>query len=102
MKAFFCDEDYEAYFQLIAQFCKAEDAEIWAYCLMPNHVHMIAVPQSAHGLRRAISETHRRNTRMVYFRDGWRGHLWQGRFASFVLDALRAPKATPDRRRELW
>jgi putative transposase len=53
---------------------------------MPNHVHLIAVPQSAGGLRRAIGEVHRRYIRMVNFREGWRGHLWQGRFASFVLD----------------
>ena len=60
--------------------------EIWAYCLMPNHVHLIAVPQSPDGLRLAIGEVHRRYTRMVNFREGWRGHLWQGRFAPFVLD----------------
>src|SRR4029077_19458416 len=53
---------------------------------MPNHVHLIAVPHSADGLGRAIGEAHRRYTRMVNFREGWRGHLWQGRFASFVLD----------------
>src|ERR1035441_10066230 len=53
---------------------------------MPNHVRLIAVPQSADGLKRAIGEVHRRDTRMVNFREGWRGHLWQGRFASFVLD----------------
>jgi len=53
---------------------------------MPNHVHLIAVPHSADGLRRAFGEVHRRYTRMVNFREGWRGHLWQGRFASFVLD----------------
>ncbi len=70
----------------MAQFCLAEHVAIWAYCLMPNHVHLIAVPQSADGLRRAIGEAHRRYTRMVNFREGWQGHLWQGRFASFVLD----------------
>jgi putative transposase len=53
---------------------------------MPNHVHLIAVPKSADGLRRAIGEAHRCYTRMVNFRERWRGHLWQGRFASFVLD----------------
>jgi putative transposase len=53
---------------------------------MPNHVHLIAVPHTADGLRRVIGEVHRRYTRMVNFREGWRGHLWQGRFASFVLD----------------
>jgi putative transposase len=53
---------------------------------MPNHVHLIAVPQSEDSLRRAIGEVHRRYTRMVNFREGWRGHPWQGRFASCVLD----------------
>jgi REP-associated tyrosine transposase len=86
-QTFFCDEDYESYLQLMAQFCEAEKVEIWAYCLMPDHVHLIAVPHAAEGLRRAIGEAHRRYTRMVNFREGWRGHLWQGRFASFVLDA---------------
>ena len=51
-----------------------------------NHVHLIAVPHTADGLSRAIGEVHRRYTRMVNSREGWRGHLWQGRFASFVLD----------------
>jgi putative transposase len=83
---FFCDEDYDTYAQLMAQFRRAQNIEIWAYCLMPNHVHLIAVPQSVDGLRRAIGKAHRRYTQMVNFREGWRGHLWQGRFASFVLD----------------
>jgi len=59
---------------------------IRAYCLMPNHVHLVVVPASADGLRRGIGETHRRYSRRVNFREGWRGHLWQGRFASFVMD----------------
>ena len=53
---------------------------------MPNHVHLIVVPKSEDGLRRAIGEAHRRYTRGINFREQWRGHLWQGRFASFVLD----------------
>ena len=59
---------------------------MWAYCLMPNHVHLIVLPKSEDGLRRAIGEAHRRYTRRVNFREGWRGHLWQGRFASFPMD----------------
>ena len=53
---------------------------------MSNHVRLIVVPQSAESLRRAIGEAHRRYTRWINFREGWRGHLWQGRFASFVMD----------------
>jgi len=85
-RTFFCDDDYRTYRELMGEWCGAHQVEIWAYCLMPNHVHLIAVPQSADGLTRAIGEAHRGYTRMVNFREGWRGHLWQGRFASFVLD----------------
>jgi putative transposase len=53
---------------------------------MPNHVHLIAVPDAADSLRRAIGEAHRRYTWHINHREGWRGHLWQGRFASFAMD----------------
>ena len=72
-QTFFCDEDYRSYLELMGQWCGAHQVEIWAYCLMPNHVHLIAVPQSADGLRRAVGEAHRRYTRLVNFREGSRG-----------------------------
>jgi putative transposase len=83
---FFGAEDYAAYVELMAQWCEQRGVEVWAYCLMPNHVHLIAVPESEDSLRLAIGEAHRRYTRRVNSREGWRGHLWQGRFASFVMD----------------
>jgi len=86
MQTFFEDEDYEAYLALMAESCGRLGVEIWAYCLMPNHVHLIAVPGSEDGLRRAIGEAHRRYTRRINFREGWRGHLWQERFGSFPMD----------------
>ena len=52
----FSDEVYQSYIELMAQWCGAHQVEIWAYCLMPNHVHLIAVPHSAEGLRRAVGE----------------------------------------------
>src|SRR5262245_20466040 len=85
-QTYFTDDDYRYYLDIMAQWCTAHQVAVWAYCLMPNHTHLIAVPRSADDLRRAIGEAHRRYTRRVNFREGWRGHLWQGRFASFVLD----------------
>lgn len=85
-ETFFCDEDYRAYIELMGEWCSRFNVRVWAYCLMPNHVHLIAVPESEDALRRAIGEAHRRYTRKVNFREGWRGHLWQGRFASFPMD----------------
>ena len=83
---FFGEDDYKAYLELLSQWCAERDVEVWAYCLMPNHVHLIVLPESEDGLRRAIGEAHRRYTRRVNFREDWRGHLWQGRFASFPMD----------------
>ncbi len=85
-QTFFNDGDYAAYLELMAEWCREEGVEIWSYCLMPNHVHLIAVPKTEDGLRRAIGEAHRRYTRRINFREKWRGYLWQGRFASFIMD----------------
>ena len=85
-KTFFCDDDYQAYLDLMAEWCQKCQVDIWAWCLMPNHVHLIAVPQNEEGLARAIGEAHRRYTCRINSREGWRGHLWQERFASFPMD----------------
>jgi len=83
---FFRDEDYLAYKELIAEWCKAYGVKVWAYCYMPNHTHHIAEPEDEEGLTGAFGEAHRRHTRMINFREDWRGHLWQGRFASYPMD----------------
>jgi putative transposase len=84
-QTFFNDGDYQTYIEVMSYWCRKYAVEIWGYCLMPNHVHLIAVPSDADGLRHAIGEAHRRYTRRVNFRQGWRGHLWQGRFCSSVM-----------------
>ncbi|MFH1114899.1 MAG: transposase [Pseudomonadota bacterium] len=83
---FFCREDYRAYIDLMSEWCTKHGVDIWAYCLMTNHVHLIAVPASSQSLALGIGEAHRRYTRRINFREGWRGHLWQGRFASYVVE----------------
>src|SRR5258706_10140002 len=70
----------------MAEQCVRWHVEIWAYCLMPNHVHIIAVPSDETGLARAIGETHRRYTNFINGRGRWSGHLFQSRFASVVMD----------------
>jgi len=85
-QTFFQEEDYAAYLSLLSEWCARCGVEVWAYCLMPNHVHLIVVPESEDGLRHGLGEAHRRYTRRINFREGWRGHLWQGRFASFAME----------------
>jgi putative transposase len=83
---FFRDSDYRLYVKLLGEWCAKADTQVWAWCLMPNHVHLILVPGHEDGLRAALGETHRRYTRAINAREGWLGHLWQSRFASFPMD----------------
>ena len=78
-QTFFCDEDYAAYLELMADWCQERGVRVWAYCLMPNHVHLIAVPQSEDGLARAIGEAHRRYTRRINFRSVRNGEAISGK-----------------------
>ncbi len=86
LETFFGDADYRAYIDLLAEYCGKANVAVWAWCLMPNHVHLILVPADVDGLRRALGETHRRYTLRVNRREDWRGHLWQERFRSFPMD----------------
>jgi len=67
---FVTDSDRLLYLLHLRELSKKFSCAVHAYCLMPNHVHLIAVPQSADGLGRAIGEAHRRYTRLVNFREG--------------------------------
>ena len=83
---FFGDDDRRLYLALVSEGCAKADVRCLGWCLMDNHVHLILVPGSADGLRAALGEAHRRYTRAVNFREGWRGYLFQGRFASYAMD----------------
>ena len=85
-RTFFEDADYALYRDLLAENCRASAVEVWAWCLMPNHVHLILVPADADGLRRALAATHRRYAGIVHGRRKRSGHFWQGRFGSVVMD----------------
>ena len=83
---FFRPLDYRNYCDLLSEHCEKEQVAVWSYSLLPNHLHLIAVPADAGGLRRALSVAHQRYTTMINRREGWKGCLWQGRFASFPMD----------------
>ena len=78
--------DYARYLDLLREWCDRAGTKVWAYCLMPNHVHLILVPSDEDGLRAALGEVHRRYARHVNRRQDWRGHMWQERFHSFAMD----------------
>ncbi|MEX2618188.1 MAG: transposase [Alphaproteobacteria bacterium] len=85
-RTFFEDGDYALYRDLVAQAAAKAGAEVWCYCLMPNHVHIIVTPSDADGLRRTFADAHRRYTGYINARNRWTGHLWQGRFGAVAMD----------------
>jgi putative transposase len=85
-KLFVEESDYALYRDLLAERCHANGVACWAYCLMPNHVHLILTPSSEIGLSRAVGEAHRRYTAFFNARARVTGHLFQGRFACSVMD----------------
>jgi putative transposase len=85
-QTFFEDGDYALYRDLLAQSAEKAGTQVWCYCLMPNHVHIIIVPSDEDGLRRTFADTHRRYTGFINARHRWTGHLWQGRFGAVAMD----------------
>lgn len=104
-KTFFEDGDYALYLDLLADAAGRCGVEIWSYCLMPNHVHVIATPSDEYGLRRTFRHVHRHYTGYINARLRVTGHLWQGRFSSVAMDephfvtALRYVALNPVRAR---
>ena len=86
MQVFFTPDDYCAYRRILAGRAQEHGLSILAYCLMPNHVHLIAVPSTAQGLARPFGEAHHDYAIRINRRNGWTGHLWQERFFSFAMD----------------
>lgn len=104
-RTFFTDADYALYRTLLGEHCRAAGVEVWAWCLMPNHVHLLLVPADADGLRRALAKVHRQYAGIIQARRKRTGHFWQGRFGAVVMDedhlgaALRYVALNPVRAR---
>lgn len=83
---FFTDEDREAYLSWLKEYSDRYEVEILAWCLMTNHIHLVAVPATDEGLHRVLKPLHMRYAQRINRARGWKGHLWQGRFFSSPLD----------------
>lgn len=86
MDIFAGDWDRQYYLRYLREEAARFGVTFLGWCLMTNHVHLIAIPEREDSLARAIGEAHRRYTRMKNFSAGVRGYLFQGRFNSCVLD----------------
>jgi putative transposase len=83
---FFCDEDRQAYLDLLAIYCRKTGTQCLAWCLMDNHLHLVLVPSAADGLRAALAAVHTAYSQRINAAQGVSGHLFQGRFLSYPMD----------------
>lgn len=104
-QVFFTDGDRHAYLGWLKEYAEKHEVDILAYCLMTNHIHLVAVPTTEDGLQRALKPLHMRYAQRINRTRGWKGHLWQGRFFSCALDddflwaAIRYVERNPVRAR---
>jgi REP-associated tyrosine transposase len=83
---FLDDHDRRTYCQLLAEHAKRAGIRVLGYCLMTNHVHLVAIPERADSFARGLGRAHYLYTRALHERWGGSGHLWQNRFFSCPLD----------------
>ena len=100
---FFDDADRALYLQLLRRYCARHDVKVTGYCLMTNHVHILAVPARETSLARAFGRAHNDYARWLNVKRGETGHCWQNRYFSCPLDeahqweALRYAELNPVR-----
>jgi putative transposase len=85
---FSCNADRSQYLLWLREYAEKYGLEIWAYCLMSTHVHLIAVPRREDSLARTLGATHMRYAQYIHRTLKQSGHLWQGRFFSCALDEV--------------
>ena len=90
---FFDDLDYENYIRLASDLLDPSSLEVWAYCLMPNHIHAVVVPHAESSLASFFGPLHKLYAQHTNQRYEWNGHLWQARYFSVPMDESHALSA---------
>jgi putative transposase len=104
-QVFFANLDHYAYLNCLQDYAVLHELDVLAYCLMPNHVHMVVVPTTEHALHRAMKPLHMRYAQYFNRVRGLNGRVWQGRYFSSPLDetylwnAIRYVELNPVRAR---
>jgi len=90
---FFSDRDRLAYLLLLGEYSTRYGLDILAYCLMPNHVHLVVLPKSEKALAETLKPVHALHAQQINWRHNLTGRLWQGRFFSCALDETHLCRA---------
>jgi putative transposase len=83
---FFHDQDREHYLRTLVRYCAEFKLQVWAYCLMTNHVHLLVVPEREYSLAQGIGRTNLIYTQYVNREYRRSGRVWQNRFFSCPVD----------------
>lgn len=89
-QVFFGEKDGQHYMEDLVEYAARAETKILAFCLMPNHIHLILEPAHEDGLRAALAPVHHRHAMRLNKRDEGGGHIWQGRFYSNPMDDRHA------------
>ncbi len=82
---FSSDDERRLYLQWLREYAERGGTRIWAYCLMANHVHLVAVAHRVDSLACTVGRTHWRYAQWLNARRRWTGHVWENRFYSCPL-----------------
>ncbi len=85
MQVFDDAEDYAYFLKLLQEGLKKEAVELHAYCLMPNHVHLLLMPTVEGSLSRLMQWVMTSHVRYYHRKNKTSGHIWQGRYKSFIV-----------------
>jgi putative transposase len=80
------EADFSSYLRWLQEYSCRYSIEIWAYCLMRNHVHFVCVPLVQGALAHGFNTLHMRYAQYFHGKKRLSGHLWKGRFLSCILD----------------
>jgi putative transposase len=84
-KIFHKNKDYEAFINVIKEAKGRYPVRVFGYCLMPNHLHMVVMPEHGKELSRWMQWAMTCHVRRYHRHYGSSGHVWQGRFKNFMI-----------------
>ena len=87
-EVFSSDTDCRMYLDLLRTNAERHYLRVWAYCLMPNHVHLLVVPERPGSMAHALGRTHADYARYFNLKRSGCGHVWQARYYSCPLDGI--------------
>lgn len=85
-RVFNIERDYKYYIGLLKKYAEEYSLSIISFCLMPNHVHFICIPTDKDSLANTFKTTHMSYAQYSNKKNNLKGHLWQSRFFSSILD----------------